>query len=302
MGQPGPSPNVYLSPGGEGDPRMPPGSGDRRPRILGGGDSSARNVWIAVASTVIFFGFIALIVVRSPGWPEIKESFFNGAEFRASFPVILQKFVRNIFIFCIAEVLVLILALFIAVLRSLPGPVFTPLRIMAAAYTDLFRGVPTILVILLLGYGMPALNLQGIPDNDYLWGILALTLVYSAYVAEVYRAGIQSVHPSQVAAARSLGLSRWQSMRHVVLPQAVRRVIPPLLNDFIGLQKDSALVFVLGVVDALGQAQIIQQGDFNFTPLVALSLIFIVITIPQARLVDWLIARDQRKRQSSAAV
>jgi polar amino acid transport system permease protein len=257
---------------------------------------------MAVASTVIFFGFIALIVVRSPGWPEIKESFFNGAEFRASFPVILQKFVRNIFIFCIAEVLVLILALFIAVLRSLPGPVFTPLRIMAAAYTDLFRGVPTILVILLLGYGMPALNLQGIPDNDYLWGILALTLVYSAYVAEVYRAGIQSVHPSQVAAARSLGLSRWQSMRHVVLPQAVRRVIPPLLNDFIGLQKDSALVFVLGVVDALGQAQIIQQGDFNFTPLVALSLIFIVITIPQARLVDWLIARDQRKRQSSAAV
>jgi len=301
MGQPGPSPNVYFSPGGESDPRVP-GSGDRRPRILGGGDSSARNVWIAVASTVIFFGFIALIVVRSPGWPEIKESFFNGAEFRASFPVILQKFVRNIFIFCIAEVLVLILALFIAVLRSLPGPVFTPLRIMAAAYTDLFRGVPTILVILLLGYGMPALNLQGIPDNDYLWGILALTLVYSAYVAEVYRAGIQSVHPSQVAAARSLGLSRWQSMRHVVLPQAVRRVIPPLLNDFIGLQKDSALVFVLGVVDALGQAQIIQQGDFNFTPFVALSLIFIVITIPQARLVDWLIARDQRKRQSSAAV
>jgi len=281
---------------------MPSGGGDRWPKILGGGDSSARNVWIAVASTVVFFGFLALIVVRSPGWPEIKESFFNGAEFRASFPVILQKFVRNIFIFCIAEVLVLILALFIAVLRSLPGPVFTPLRIMAAAYTDLFRGVPTILVILLLGYGMPALNLQGIPDNDYLWGILALTLVYSAYVAEVYRAGIQSVHPSQVAAARSLGLSRWQSMRHVVLPQAVRRVIPPLLNDFIGLQKDSALVFVLGVVDALGQAQIIQQGDFNFTPLVALSLIFIVITIPQARLVDWLIARDQRKRQSSAAV
>jgi len=302
MGQPGPSPNVYFSPGGGSDPRVPPGSGDRWPKILGGGDSSARNVWVAVASTVIFFGFLAIIVVRSPGWPAIKESFFNAAEFRSSFPLILQKFVRNIFIFCIAEVLVLILALFIAVLRSLPGPVFTPLRIMAAAYTDLFRGVPTILVILLLGYGMPALNLQGIPDNDYLWGILALTLVYSAFVAEVYRAGIQSVHPSQVAAARSLGLSRWQSMRHVVLPQAVRRVIPPLLNDFIGLQKDSALVFVLGVVDALGQAQIIQQGDFNFTPLVALSLIFIVITIPQARLVDWLIARDQRKRQSSAAV
>jgi len=302
MGRGGPSPNVYFPPGGESDPEMPPGSGDRWPKILGRGDSGARNVWIAVASTIIFFGFLAIVAVRSPGWPEIKESFFNGAEFRASFPVILQKFVRNIFIFCVAEVFVLILALVIAVLRSLPGPVFTPLRIMAAAYTDLFRGVPTILVILLLGYGMPALNLQGIPDSDYLWGILALTLVYSAYVAEVYRAGIESVHPSQVAAARSLGLTRWQSMRHVVLPQAVRRVIPPLLNDFIGLQKDSALVFVLGVVDALGKAQIIQQGDFNFTPLVALSVIFIAITIPQARFVDWLIARDQRKRQSSAAV
>jgi polar amino acid transport system permease protein len=131
---------------------------------------------------------------------------------------------------------------------------------------------------------------------------MALTLVYSAYVAEVYRAGIQSVHPSQVAAARSLGLSRWRSMRYVVLPQAVRRVVPPLLNDFIGLQKDSALVYVLGVVEALNKATIIQQGDFNFTPLVALSVIFIAITIPQARFVDWLIARDQRKRQSSAAV
>lgn len=298
----GPSPNVYFPPGGDSDPREPPSSGDRWPKILGGGDSSARNVWIAVASTVIFFGFLAIIVVRSPGWPEIKDSFFNGAEFKSSFPVILQKFVRNIFIFCVAEVLVLILALVIAVLRSLPGPVFTPLRIMAAAYTDLFRGVPTILVILLLGFGMPALDLQGIPDNDYVWAILALTLVYSAYVAEVYRAGIQSVHPSQVAAARSLGLSRWQSMRHVVLPQAVRRVVPPLLNDFIGLQKDSALVYVLGVVEALNKATIIQQGDFNFTPLVALSLIFIAITIPQARFVDWLIARDQRKRQSSGVM
>src|SRR6476620_834528 len=300
MGQPGPSPDVPLSSGGV--PPMPSGGGDRWPKILGGGDSSARNVWIAVASTVVFFGFLALIVVRSPGWPEIKESFFNGAEFRASFPVILQKFVRNIFIFCIAEVLVLILALFIAVLRSLPGPVFTPLRIMAAAYTDLFRGVPTILVILLLGYGMPALNLQGIPDNDYLWGILALTLVYSAYVAEVYRASIQSVHPSQVAAARSLGLSRWQSMRHVVLPQAVRRVIPPLLNDFIGLQKDSALVASIGVIEAFRQSQIDSAATFNFTPYLATALLYVLVTIPLARFTDWLIARDQRKRQSGGVV
>src|SRR5262245_44704295 len=296
MGQPSPSPDIPFTSGGV--PPMPSGGG-RWPKVLGGGDATARNVWVAVGSTLIFFTLLAIIVVRSPGWPEIKQSFFDASEFKSSFPVILQKFVRNIAIFCVAEVLVLMLALVIAVARSLPGPVFTPIRIMAAAYTDLFRGVPTILVILILGYGMPALDLQGIPDNDYVWAVVALTLVYSAYVAEVYRAGIESVHPSQVAAARSLGLSRWQSMRHVVLPQAVRRVIPPLLNDFIGLQKDSALVYVLGVVEALNKATIIQQTDFNFTPLVALSVIFIAITIPQARFVDWLIARDQRKRQSS---
>ncbi len=265
---------------------------------MGGGDTSARNVWIGVASTLLFFGIIAILVVRSPGWPEVKQQFFNAQEFKETFPLILRRFVRNIFIFCIAEVLVLAFALVLAVLRSLPGPVFTPLRILSAAYTDLFRGLPTILVILLLGFGMPALNLQGIPDSDYLWAILALTLVYSAYVAEVYRAGIQSVHPSQIAAARSLGLTRLQSMRYVVLPQAIRRVIPPLLNDFIGLQKDSALVYVLGVVESLSQATIYQSGDFNFTPLIALSLIYVVITIPQARFVDRMIARDQRRRQA----
>jgi len=297
----GPSPDVYFPKGGPGDPRVPPSGGSRRPRILGG-DASERNVWIAVASTAIFFGVLAIIVVRSPGWPDVKQSFFNGQEFKESFPVILRKFVRNIQIFCIAEVLVLSLALFLAVLRSLPGPVFTPLRILSAAYTDLFRGLPTILVILLLGFGMPALNLQGIPNSDFFWAIVALTLVYSAYVAEVYRAGIQSFHPSQISAARSLGLTRWQSMRHVVLPQAIRRVIPPLLNDFIGLQKDSALVYVLGVVEGLSQATIIQAGDFNFTPLVALSVIYVAITIPQARFVDRMIARDQRRRQAGATL
>jgi polar amino acid transport system permease protein len=294
----GPSPDVYFPRGGPGDPRLPPPSGDRRSKIFGGGDTSARNVWIGVASTLLFFGIIAILVVRSPGWPEVKQQFFNAQEFKETFPLILRRFVRNIFIFCIAEVLVLAFALVLAVLRSLPGPVFTPLRILSAAYTDLFRGLPTILVILLLGFGMPALNLQGIPDSDYLWAILALTLVYSAYVAEVYRAGIQSVHPSQIAAARSLGLTRLQSMRYVVLPQAIRRVIPPLLNDFIGLQKDSALVYVLGVVESLSQATIYQSGDFNFTPLIALSLIYVVITIPQARFVDRMIARDQRRRQA----
>jgi polar amino acid transport system permease protein len=160
----------------------------------------------------------------------------------------------------------------------------------------------TIRVIFLLGYGMPALNLKGIPVSDFFWAIFALVLVYSAYVAEVYRAGIQSIHGSQTAAARSLGLSRWQSMRYVILPQAVRRVIPPLLNDFIGLQKDSALVAFLGVTEGFQQATIIQQSDFNFTPFVALALVYIVFTIPQARLVDRMIARDQRRRQAGATL
>ena len=298
MVQPGPSPSpeVYFPKGGPGDPRLPPGGGDRGPRILGG-DPSGRNVWIAVVSTLLFFGVAIFLIVRSPGWAEVKASFFDGAEFRYALPRIASKFVRNIAIFCIAEVFVLILALLLAVLRSLPGPVFTPLRMLSAGYTDLFRGIPTILVIFLLGYGMPALNLQGVPVSHFFWAIVALVLVYSAYVAEVYRAGIQSVHTSQTAAARALGLSRWQSMRFVILPQAVRRVIPPLLNDFIGLQKDSALVAFLGVIEGFQQATIIQQSDFNFTPFVALALVFVVITIPQARLVDRMIERDRRRRQ-----
>jgi polar amino acid transport system permease protein len=284
-GTPGPDPGV---------PR-----GDRRSRILGGG---GRSTWVAVLSTVVFFTVVGLLIVNSSGWPEVRRSFFDAEEFAYAFPEILAKFWRNVFIFTVAEILVLFFALFIAVLRSLPGPVFTPLRIMAAAYTDLFRGVPTILVIAMLGYGMPALQLRGLPDSDVFWAIIALTLVYSAYVAEVYRAGIESIHLSQIAAARSLGLTRGQALRHVVVPQAVRRVIPPLLNDFIGLQKDSALIAFLGYTEALLRAQIIQAQDFNFTPYVALAVIYIAITIPQARFVDWLIARERRKRQGGGAL
>lgn len=279
------------------DPGVP--AGDRRSRILGGG---GRSTWVAVLSTVVFFTVLGLLIVNSSGWPEVRRSFFDAEEFAYAFPEILAKFWRNVFIFTVAEILVLLFALFIAVLRSLPGPVFTPLRIMAAAYTDLFRGVPTILVIAMLGYGMPALQLRGLPDSDVFWAIIALTLVYSAYVAEVYRAGIESIHPSQIAAARSLGLTRGQALRHVVIPQAVRRVIPPLLNDFIGLQKDSALIAFLGYTEALLRAQIIQAQDFNFTPYVALAVIYVAITIPQARFVDWLVARYRRLRQVGAAL
>lgn len=292
-------PEVFAPMGTPGlDPRFPGGS--RRSKILGGG--SARTTWVAVLSTLIFFTVAGLLIVRSTGWPEFRQFFFDGEEFASSFPEILAKFWRNVFIFCVAEVLVLAFALLLAVLRSLPGAVFAPLRILAAAYTDIFRGVPTILVIAMLGFGMPALRLKGLPNSDVFWAILSLTLVYSAYVAEVYRAGIESIHPSQVASARSLGLTRGQSLRHVVLPQAVRRVIPPLLNDFIGLQKDSALIAFLGYTEALQQARIIQASDFNFTPYVALALIYLCITIPQTRFVDWLLARERAKRQSGAAL
>ena len=275
----------------------PSGRGDRRSRILGGG-SGAKSVTIALASTAVFFTLLVVAVVNSPGWAEVRESFFNGRVFADSFPDIAERFVKNVFVFVVAEAFILVLALFIAVLRSLPGPVFFPIRALAIVYTDLFRGVPTVLVIYILGFGAPGLQLQGVPKSPLFWGIVALVLVYSAYVAEVYRAGIDSVHPSQVAAARSLGLSRWKSLRFVVLPQAVRRVIPPLLNDFIGLQKDTALLALIGVLETFRQAQVNSAGAFNFTPYLATALLFVLFTIPLARLTDWLVARERRRRQA----
>jgi polar amino acid transport system permease protein len=188
------------------------------------------------------------------------------------------------------------LGLVLAVLRSLPGPVFFPIRALATAYVDIFRALPGILVIYVLGFGIPILRIPGVPRDPFFWGVVALTLLYSAYVSEVYRAGIESVHPSQEAAARSLGLSRAQALRFVILPQAVRRVVPPLLNDFIGLQKDTVLVSFIGVVEVFRIATIKQIGNFNFTPYLATALIFIVITIPLARLTDWLVARDKRNQ------
>jgi polar amino acid transport system permease protein len=168
-------------------------------------------------------------------------------------------------------------------------------RGLATIYVDVFRALPSVLVIYVLGFGIPGLGLPGVPNDLFIWGIVALTLIYSAYVSEVYRAGIDSVHPSQDAAARSLGLSRFQSLRHVIVPQAVRRVTPPLLNDFIGLQKDTVLVSFIGVVEIFRTAQIKQQATFNFTPYLGVALVFIVVTIPLARFTDWLIARDKRR-------
>jgi polar amino acid transport system permease protein len=254
---------------------------------------AVRSTLIAMVSTIVVLGGLALVITSSPSWPDVQHSFFDGAIFAYSLPKVIEAFGANIVLFVIAEILTLVLGLVLAILRGLPGPVFFPLRLLATIYVDFFRAVPGLLIIALLGFGVPALNLPGVPGDEFFWAIIALTLVYSAYVSEVYRAGIESVHWSQEAAARSLGLTRLQSLRFVVVPQAVRRVIPPLLNDFIGLQKDTVLVSTLGVVEIFRESSIIKAAKFNFTPYIAVALVFVVITIPLARLTDWLIARDR---------
>jgi polar amino acid transport system permease protein len=256
---------------------------------------------VALASTVVVFGGLTLLVVNSPGWAEVQRSFLDGRVFADALPSVVRSFAVNVQLFVAAEILVLVFGLLIAVLRSLPGPVFFPVRIMATIYADIFRSIPGVLVLFLLGFGIPGLGLVDPKTPSIIYGVAALTLVYSAYVSEVYRAGIDSVHPSQDAAARSLGLSRWQSLRHVVIPQAIRRVVPPLLNDFIGLQKDTVLVSFIGVVEIFRQAQIKQAAAFNFTPYMAVALVFIVLTIPLARLTDVLIARDRRRAAGGKA-
>jgi polar amino acid transport system permease protein len=286
----------------------PPGAlpgHDRRSRLLGN-----RAVLISTTSTIVFFGVLAIIVVSAPGFQAVRESFFNLEAMKESFfgvpeeglPGIGQALLLNIEIFLVAELLILILAMVVAVIRGLQGPVFFPFRLVAIVYTDLFRGTPLLLVIYLFGFGLPALGIRGIStQSEVVYATAALVLSYSAYVAEVYRAGIDSVHPSQIAAARSLGLSRMQSLRFVVLPQAIRRVIPPLLNDFVSLQKDTALLAVLGVVEAARAAQIYSAYRFNYSSFVVAAFLFILMTIPLARLTDWLIERDRRRKQAGAA-
>jgi polar amino acid transport system permease protein len=266
--------------------------GSRRSRILGGGEGT-RSVAVAVGSTIVVLSAIVLVAVNSPGWNEVRESFFDGEQFREAFPDIAHAFLRNVRIFLIAEVFILAFALVIAVLRSLPGPVFFPIRAMAVGYTDLFRGIPTILLVFLVGFGVPALELSGLPTSPVILGGAALALSYSAYVAEVYRAGIDSVHPSQRSAALALGLTEPQALRHVIVPQAIRRVFPPLLNDFVALQKDVALVSILGPLEAFRVAQIEASSNFNYTPLLAAALLYLCVTVPMARVVDRMQAAQQ---------
>jgi polar amino acid transport system permease protein len=262
--------------------------------------SRRRDAVISTVSTIVFFVLVVALIVLSPGINKLVESFFSATGFKDSFGSVSSGFWLNVKLMLIAEALVLVFAMAIAVIRSLPGPVTAPLRIVALIYTDVFRGVPLILVIFIVGLGLPALQLDVISTQSvFTYGVISLVLVYSAYVAEVYRAGIDSVHPSQLAGARSLGLTQWQSMRFVVLPQAVRRVIPPLLNDFIGLQKDTALVGLLGLVEVARAAENYASETFNFTGYTMAALLFIAVTIPLARVTDWLIERDRRRMRAS---
>jgi polar amino acid transport system permease protein len=258
------------------------------------------GVVIAAVSTVVVVVLLYVVITGSAGWPQVHKLFFNGQKFSDSLPAIAQAFVKNLQIFAVAEILILFFALLIAVMRGVRSPLLFPLKLFAIIYVDLFRGIPSIVIIYMLGFGIPALQIEGLPTEPLFWGVVTLVIVWTAYVSEVYRAGIESVHPSQDAAARSLGLSGFQSMRFVVLPQAIRRVIPPLMNDAIGLTKDTALVSFIGPIEAFRRSQMKASGDFNFTYYLVTAFLFLLITIPMTRLTDWLVARERRRTQANA--
>ncbi|MFJ8105201.1 amino acid ABC transporter permease [Streptomyces sp. NPDC096132] len=280
--------------GGSGDAYVP--SQRRRERERYKRTRARRATAIAALSTLVTAVVLYLVVVSAPGWPRTKETFFNGQYAREAFPKVLDGLWLNLRLLLVCGAAVLVLGMLIAIARTLRGPVFFPLRVLAAAYTDFFRGLPLIINLMIVVLGVPALRLQGVTVDPVWLGGTALTLTYSAYVAEVFRAGIESVHPSQRAAARSLGLSNRQALRYVVLPQAVRRQVPPLLNDLVSLQKDTGLVSIGGAVDAVRAADIIVGRSLNYTPYIVAGLVFVALTIPMTRFTDWVTARMDRQR------
>jgi polar amino acid transport system permease protein len=259
-----------------------------------------RSATVATLATVAVLGLLAVVILTSPGWARVRETFFSWEDAKASFPEVIRAFGKNVLLFLLAEPLILVLGALVAVVRSTTAAALFPLRLLATFYTDLFRGVPTLLVVILAGFGIPALQLQGVTNDTFWLGLGALVLSYGAYVAEVFRSGIDSIHPSQVASADALGLSHGQAMRYVVLPQATRRVIPPLLNDFISLQKDTALLSSIFVFEALFAAQDYAAYNFNYTPIVVVAVLFVGLTIPLARFTDWMGRRMMRRERATA--
>ncbi len=273
--------------------------------------STRRAVTLSTASTIVVLGALGALFVLAPGSAQVRHTFFSPHDMwqslignpKQGYYSVGAALWLNIRMFLIAEVLILALALVIAVIRQSTGPVLFPLRVISTIFVDLFRGIPLILVIFALGFGVPALSLRFVSTQSVVvYGVAALVLSYSAYVSEVYRAGLNSVHQSQVSAARSLGLSQWTSLRYVILPQAVRTIIPPLLNDFISLQKDTALVGILGAIEANKAAEIYSDTVFNYSSYTVAAILFLILTIPLARFTDHLIARDRRRRLAGAAV
>ncbi|OJX70093.1 MAG: ABC transporter permease [Micrococcales bacterium 73-13] len=260
---------------------------------------TARSVLVGAASTIVFAAAIALLILFSPGWPKVQQSFFDPVAWVGAWPRVWDGFLLNLQVLGISVVGVAVFATIIAFLRTLRGAVWFPARFLAAAYTDLFRGLPLIIVLYLVGFGIPGLLQQRVPV--LVLGPVALIITYSAYVAEVIRAGIEAVHPSQRIAGRALGLTHGQTLRMVVLPQAIRKVTPPLMNDFISMQKDVGLISVLGAVDAVRAAQIETATWGNFTPYVLAGVLFVVLAWPMIRLTDWLSARMQRREQVGGA-
>jgi len=284
------------------DPSVPgvgPGPGlfrpGRRTRIK---EEGAKGALVAFVATVAFFGVVLTLVLTSDAWPDVQRQFFNWYHFKQAWPAVVSGFWLDVRMFLVAEVLILIISLVIAMIRALRGPAFFPLRMLAVTYIDLIRGIPIILLIVLLGFGVPALQLKGVPTSELFWGITALVISYSAYTAEVYRAGIESVHESQRMSARSIGLTQIQALRYVIVPQAIRNVIPALLNGFVSLQKDVALVFVLGVREGVREAEIYNASTFNFTGYVVAAILFLLVSVPVARFTDWYTDRDRRRKRA----
>ncbi|NLP84049.1 amino acid ABC transporter permease [Microbacterium sp. CFH 90308] len=262
----------------------------------------AASVAISVVSTLVLAVLAWLLVINTPGWARVQQQFFDPGIALASLPRVWDGFLLNLRVLAMSAVLVLVFGLLLATLRTLRGAVWLPLRAMAAAYTDVFRGTPLIIVLYLVGFGIPGLQMIPVRMPTEFWGTIAITLTYSAYVSEVFRAGIEAVHPSQRHAARSLGLTHGQSMRLVVVPQAFRKVTPALMNDFVAMQKDVGLISLLGAVDAVRAAQIETAAYFNFTPYVVAALLFVLLAIPTIRLTDWYTARVRAREQVGGIV
>ncbi|WP_370094115.1 amino acid ABC transporter permease [Streptacidiphilus sp. MAP12-20] len=261
-----------------------------------------RSLLVATASTLAVAAVLYVVITGSPGWQVTRTTFFSGHYAREALSPVLHGFVLNLEILAVCGPLVIVFGLLIAAARTLRGPVFLPVRVLATAYVDFFRGFPLIILILLVVFGIPALQLQGVTNDPIVLGGTALVINYSAYVAEVFRAGIESVHPSQRAAARSLGLSYAKTMRFVVLPQAIRRVVPALVNDMASLQKDTGLVYLGGAIDAVAAAHIMVASSFNYTPLVVAGLGFVILTVPMTRYADWLTRRTDAQRAQGGVV